>query len=343
MPGKLLAKVGPTWLFYLVIAGMFIVGLTLRFAIPGYVEARWPRITPNRPFIDTIAGVGEALIVAALLAGVVDPYVKLRLGKEVGREIAKETAGEHLPEELRKELEGMQDIKLYMRNMTVDCTLAYVRESDGLLKWHMTMHYEVENASWRPRPFEHRLAITDEEVKEAQMKIIEVAHNINGSRKYRLRGTDREFTAMCDEKLPLTVFTYAYPTQIRSTRCGPIDKCEYFTTTERLVPSAEIQVIQVSLPTIGVTLTVRHPPNVKIETSLEHIDGCYPDSPEGEVDGEVSRWRSDRAYLSNEHLWVMYERREIQSEKIPPLTPPIPNEETLRKVDTIESGDAAPA
>src|SRR5665213_4417098 len=166
MPVKVLTKVGPTWIFYLVIAGVFIVGLVLRFAIPGYLEAHVTSKPQDHSSItETIAGIGEALIVAAILASVVDPYAKFRLGKEVGREIARETAGEHLPEELRKELEGMQDIKLYMRNMTVECTLEDVKEADSLLKWRMTMHYEVENASWKQRAFDHRLTITDEEVR----------------------------------------------------------------------------------------------------------------------------------------------------------------------------------
>lgn len=156
MPVKNLTKISPTWAFYIAISCVFLVGGALRFWIPLHLDEK-----AHPTSVETVKGVGEALIVAALLAGVVDPYVKFRLGKEVGREIPKETAGEHLPEELRQALEGIQDIKLYMRRMVIDCTLEDVDGSDNLLKWRMTMHYEVENASWKRRKFEHKLTITD--------------------------------------------------------------------------------------------------------------------------------------------------------------------------------------
>jgi len=324
MKVKALTRISPTWIFYIAIASVFVLGVLLRFVLASQLEQHFAG-TPEQehPAVETIRGVGEAFIVAAILAGVVDPYAKFRLGKEVGREIAKETAGEHLPEELRQALEGIQDIKLYIRRMAIDCTLEEVESNPNLLKWRMTMHYEVENASWKRRAFKHRLTIPDEELNEARMQITEVAHKINGKRKYRLKGTDDEFKAMCHKQPPFIIFSYAHPTKIRSTRLGDIDRCEYHTSTERRVPVSEIQVIQFTLPTIGVVLTVRHPPGVKVETSLEHIDGATPEPPEGETADEVSRWKSDRAYLGNEHLWVMYERQNESDLKDAPASAPI--------------------
>jgi hypothetical protein len=308
-------KVSPTWMFYIAIGCVFGLGLIMRFLLPHYLLAT---------HVETFRGVGEAFIVAALLAAIVDPYVKFRLGKEIGREIAREVVGQYLPKKLRESLEKIQDIQLYLQRMVIDARLESVESKPHLLKWSMTMHYEVENASWNPLPFVHRFDITDEETDKAEMKLTEVSHYLNGESQYRLKNTDPEFKKMCENQPGIILFAYKTPTHIRSTRLGVIDKCEYFTSTERLVNVSEIQIIQLSLATIGVTLTVRHPRDVKIETSLEHIDDISPECPEGESGELVSRWKSNRAYLVNEHVWIMYERPNLGLEQVPPLAPAAP-------------------
>jgi hypothetical protein len=306
--GTVNTRKAPVWTFWVAVAVIFAVGIALRFFVPSH-WAPGPGLNEHKSvgIIGILTGLGEALIIAAIVAAVVDPYAKFRLGKEVGREIAKETAGQHLPLELRQALESIQEINLYLLRMAVDVELEKVDSHPGLLKWRMTMHYEVENASWNKRSFEHRVSISDSRAESADGKVIEVAHYLNGACQYRLREPDQELNRMCKKEEGTTFFTHEAPRKISSSRQGAAEKCEYFNSTERLVADSEVQVIQVSLPTVGVVVTVRHPQGVSINTSLEYVDGSVPECPDGEKKGRVWRWKSSRAYLTNEHIWLMYE------------------------------------
>ncbi len=297
----------PTWIFRLAIFAAFVAGFVLLFVLPLHFKGAAINDERVADFIEISRGLGEALIVAAILAAIVDPYAKFRLGKEIGREIARETAGEHLPLKLREALESIQDIKLYLVRMFIDVDLQNSFDNPGLLQWRMTIHYEVENASWNDHRFPHQVAISDSSAEKADGKVVEVACYWNGKQRYRMAQGDESMTRMSQKKDGVTYFVHENELPIKSSRRARIDKAEYYHTTERLVADSEIQVIQVALPTIGVTLTVRQPKDLTVNTSLEYVDGSSPECPTGEQKGLVWRWQSDRAYLTNEHIWIMFE------------------------------------
>jgi hypothetical protein len=284
---------------------------------------------PQKTAVDLLEGLGEALVIAALLAAVVDPYVKFRLGTEIGREIAKETLGEHLPIELRTALEKIQEIDLYLRGMTIDAVLEPDPSHPGFLVWNTTIRYEVENASWVKRGFEHQVSIADSEAARADGKISEASHYVNGEPRYKLNGSSPGFSTMCKKDSGVTAFIHTDKHKIPSSRQGVTEKNVYFHTTERLVPDSEIQLIQLSLPTVGITLTVKHPEGISIDTSLEFIDEISPEVPEGQKEGQAVRWNSKRAYLKNEHIWIMYEidKKEEALKQSQPIAAPKPAEE----------------
>jgi hypothetical protein len=312
----------PAWIFRFLILATLLLGLGLRFAVPiatshfGADHSAYPGRV-HRFFdrhqeladgvIDIAKGLGEALFIAAILAAIVDPYAKFRLGKEVGSEIARETVGQHLPEELRQELERIQDIDLYQLNMVIDITLDKVDALPGFLKWQTAMHFEVKNAAWNKRRFEHRFSISDSAAERHDGKIIAAAFSIDGVKQYSLNESTAELEPMLTRKNGSIVFQHPNSQKIASTRLGSTHRYEYANTTEHMVPHSEIQVVQVILPTVCIDLTVRHPAGVAIHTSLQYIDGVEPKTPDGETLALASRWNAERAYLTNEHIWIMYE------------------------------------
>ncbi len=312
-------KLSPAWIFRFLIFATLLLGLALRFTVP--ITAARLLHNPHRHLgnhsrelidgtIEIAKGLGEALFVAAILAAIVDPYVKFRLGTEVGREIARETVGQHLPEELRQALESIQDIDLYQLHLVIDVTLEKVDSLPEFLKWQTAMHYEVRNAAWNKRVFEHRVSISDSAAERADGRIIAVSHSVDGSVQYSLKEPSPELARMCKRENEVTSFKHPSSRKIASTRLGATHKYEYFNTTERLVPHSEVQVIQLVFPTVGIELTVRHPEKIIINTSVQYIDGIAPETPDGETPGRVSHWKSERAYLNNEHIWIIYENDE---------------------------------
>jgi hypothetical protein len=316
-------KVSPTWIFRLLIFATLALGVTLRFAAPmladrllesppkllgkhaGEVIQRHKEIVAGSAEI--IKGLGEALFIAAILAAIVDPYTKFRLGKEIGREIAHETAGQHLPQPLRQALENIEDISLYQVDFAIEVTLENVASPPDFLKWKTAMHFEVRNASWNKRVFEHRVAIMDSAAERADGKIIAVSHTLDGTVEYDLKESDPALARMCNREDGITFFRHKSPRKIASTRLGTTHKYEYSSVTERLVAPAEVQAIQLLRPAVGIVLTVRHPAGIIIRTSLQHIDEVTPETPSGETPGRAALWKSERAYLTNEHIWIMYE------------------------------------
>ncbi len=315
-------KVSPNWIFGFLIFATMVVGVALRFASPaiaGRLVTHPPKflgthvtgaIQRHRDIIDGSAeiakGLGEALFIAAVLAAIVDPYAKFRLGKEIGREIAHETAGQHLPDELRQALERIQDIDLYQLHMIIDITLDKVDAVPGYLKWQTDLLYEIKNASWNKHTFEHRVSITDSAAERHDGRIIAVSHSVDNKVQYSFTDPSPELQYLLTRTDGTTLFKHPDARRIASTRLASTHKYEYASTTEHFVPHSEIQVIQVHYPTVGIDLTVHHPPEVAIHTSLQYVDEIKPKTPDGEV-GHTTRWQSERAYLTNEHIWIMYE------------------------------------
>jgi hypothetical protein len=88
--------------FSLLTVGMALVGIGLIIAR----TTSWPA-TASDSLVELEGTIGEALLVAALLAGTVDRYVKARFAKEVGRDVAVTLFGISAPEEYVRELHNV--------------------------------------------------------------------------------------------------------------------------------------------------------------------------------------------------------------------------------------------
>jgi hypothetical protein len=291
--------------FWGIILGILLLGLVTRFAVPYYLLLSDPAHNENssKKLAEISEGLGEALIIAVILAGVVDPYIKFKLSNEIGREIAKETLGEHLPVQLRQALEAIHRIDLYLYEMLIDIKIDAVESRPSLMLWNSRISFFLRNASWAPIEYTHRVWIND----ERDGRIVEVAHYIDNKPKYKIYESDPELKQLCETKGQDTVFTYTPASNIPSDRKAPVSTFKYFQNTQTVLAPSEVEAIQVIRPTVGISLTVRHPRGMKIRTSLEELDGITPDCPDGEDPNEVSRWRSEKAYLPHEHIWIVYE------------------------------------
>ena len=109
--------------FYFVLAGMVIVGSVFLIS-PHWCPKEWElrRIL--------FAGIGEALIVAALLAVTVDQYIKSDVIREVLRDAHKYLVGYHLPDEMKERIQEMMGEPIIRRNWHISYTLTPEENGD---------------------------------------------------------------------------------------------------------------------------------------------------------------------------------------------------------------------
>jgi hypothetical protein len=126
--------------FFLFIALMLIVGLMLLIGL------RWcPAEWVVRRIL--IGGVGEALIVAALLALTVDKYIKSDLIREASKDVHKYLVGYHLPEEMKERIQEMMCEPIIRRDWRIDYTLT--PEKGGEVTVDVRYSFQVENVTNR--------------------------------------------------------------------------------------------------------------------------------------------------------------------------------------------------
>lgn len=149
-----------SWFFWAIV-GLLLVSLML--LANDYVGAL-PFIGPRaNQLLDSVLGVplreklGDALLIAAVLAAIVDRYLKLNLLKEVQRDALSFAAGHVLPDLIRYRIADLIREPYARENFKM--TLALVSIRTGEVKLTMRTSYDVVNLTHRRQRYEVRSAI----------------------------------------------------------------------------------------------------------------------------------------------------------------------------------------
>jgi hypothetical protein len=141
-PGSLLASVRriPTWGISAVLCALG--AFSLYFKSAGWEWLHWSPVL----FHELVPAIGEALIVAAILAVVVDPFLKEKLLHEASKGIFEHIIGfDHEPQ-LKAEIRAIAfETKLYQKDYNLTCVV--VPNPDGTVNLMLSKELEVLNES----------------------------------------------------------------------------------------------------------------------------------------------------------------------------------------------------
>jgi formiminoglutamase len=95
---------------------------------------------------------GEALIIAAVLTAIVDPYLKRELAERVARDALNAAAGHDLPQAVKNEIQRIIRAEYTRRRFTIVFNISEVKDHNGFVTLVMHTAYDIENetAFWVP-------------------------------------------------------------------------------------------------------------------------------------------------------------------------------------------------
>ena len=223
----------------------------------------------------------EALIIAGVLAIAVDPFLKRRLQREVSRDIFHHLIGFSLPREIQDRIkEIVLDTKLYRRNMDLTCTFSRVPEG---VRIDCEYKFDLVNPSSEKAPFKQRLEF--EKHENATLKSISCSDKSSDYGKAPKLMESKEDPDVRFFEGPIVKIPPEQGGHNISFRA------EY--SIVRPVPAFHVQ--HFVLPTTGLTLILKSPPDLKVTASP------------ADAQPRADEWIYKRLFMPGEHLEIRWE------------------------------------
>ena len=120
--------------------------LVLTFGL-GATLASWPWKQTGAPeFLRAVAPrVGEALMIAPILALLVDEAAKRKLLREFAMDVSSNIIGRHLPGSMREAVREYLSVSLIRSQWSVTYTIAEIPDAPGYVRLHTRSEWELEN------------------------------------------------------------------------------------------------------------------------------------------------------------------------------------------------------
>lgn len=265
------SKAPREWLFWAVVLVIGLLGI--------WLIAGWRLAVVEEHFR---LALGHALLIAAILAAIVDPFVKKRLVWEIASNVWQYVAGHHVPTELSAYLHDSLQARIIRRNFYVHYQ---VSRRDCGLKARVQIEYDVENYGNGDESYP--LFISEEEHKAPDFQEISCVSNdpdaVVDPKKIKLKITGKGTGVVRAEARTITV---------HPVRTDASYKVRFVYDLNSLTERGS-DVISFNGPTINVTIRADMPTGVVfIPPELKTEQG--------------SIWTYRRVFLKEQHLHVRW-------------------------------------
>jgi len=129
------------------ISGLFLAG----------VPDHWLAITSHPQISEFVShilrGLGDAMMIASIIAVTVDETAKRKLLKEFGENISTHVIGRLLPPELREHIHHYLNVDFVRYNWEITYTISLLSKHPHYVQLHTRSSYEIENRSPFPREY----------------------------------------------------------------------------------------------------------------------------------------------------------------------------------------------
>jgi hypothetical protein len=298
--------------FRLTLLGVFLAGLLFATGGPSLAEhldhpSQHPWLAALFPFIKWVCAeilpkVGDALLIAPILAVVVDAAAKQNLLAEFARDVSIHIIGRYLPRELREHIHGYLTVDIVRLDLDLVFTITESATGDGI-ELDTVMTSDLHNYSFRDIETDIFVAVS----KSLNPKIGEtiITEVTAGDFTYRHGDSTRELESTGSDELYRTTLrlTASHPgTLPHGTRCIVKSK-EYFPVNGQ---SAFIAVY----PVIGTTVTVILPDAYKASIDLTFTkDNAQPLTP---IEApRRCRWKIEDPILQGQGFFLRWSKKPI--------------------------------
>jgi hypothetical protein len=262
----------PTLRFYLFCAGLVLAGFGVVFWWP---HERWPGH-------EAATGVAHALIIAGILAGSVDSFVKQRLLREVSRDSMEYLLGYGLPKLVQTRIRALMATSLirseYEQRYRLEETAA------GTVRVHVAFSYILENYGTDAEEYNQMLQVG---LHERPSVLSMACLSSDLAAQYDLQGSKlREY----EKEENRDTLCFEGPTLL----IQPIRKeiVYRFFGQFFIEPSDPTDMLSFGMTTIGVTVLAEVPAGYTFRSASFPKDALK----------SGNTWRYDRAFLTGEHL-----------------------------------------
>ena len=249
---------------------------------------------------------GEALFISAFLAGTVDSYLKGRFARQVAKDVSPFIMGYALPVELRHEIREASAIEVYRTGLEIDYELIAIPSEEGFVILKASSKYRVHNLSDAPKVYNHRSFV--QKPHKARKHIIQIS-NV-GARGVTL--VSRGPICSYNEKGDLGQddpdgFSRMWEKKVWiPERTTPETAPVFWGTTFQVLPREHADIYYTLMPTVGITVRVKHPEWMTVIVSFGHRNDeqtikIPPDHP--------TTWELQAAFLPMQTVLMEWRER----------------------------------
>jgi hypothetical protein len=276
------------WWFWLTVLAIFVLGALGIWQPFGSFQLR-------RPYDDLVRQLGEALIIASIVATTVDFYSKRRMLREVVRDVFQYIAGHPLPPQLQTRIKNLVCTHLIRRDMPIRYDFAYA--GDRVLLTTET-EFKLENlfSSWLP--FQQTLEFeAHDSPRVLSMRCVSSEKNAS----YDIRASEQKpNVASADESDPGMFVAKGKKINIRP---NANNAAISYVVTSKYQCSFSIDssdVFSFLMPTIGTTVQATSPSDLDVSIS-DYV-----------AKGGAGQWTFDVAFTRSEHFRIRWHRKTAQ-------------------------------
>jgi hypothetical protein len=267
------------WSFRLAILSLLGIGVTLLFVQLPYVDHAFTH------------SLGDALVIASVLAFTVDFYLKERVLREVSSDVSKYLVGYRLPEEVQNRIRSLLQTRWIRRNCSVRLRLTEIASKPGYVRIEMAISKDLENITTEEESFQDKYMYE----KHLPEKILEMrCDSADISAQYQIVGP-----GLAEDKIDEPGVKQAVGSVVK---IPPVHEAlgRYYRFTVRYeaeYPDNYSDILSFDLPTIGVVFEAECPPSFRV--SATPADVSTP-----------NRWEYRKLFLPGEHIRFRWERAE---------------------------------
>ena len=255
--------------------------------------------------------VGDALVIAGVIAALVDRAVKRDLLSEFAADISHHIVGHMLPPALREHVRRYLRVEVVRKSWIIDYEIEPQNDPVGFVKVTTRSTYEMENCSAGPAKYKHEFSVEQVALGGAMPAIISFAViSPNKNECFQFRPED---SGVC----PATVDGWLVLSREVTMPRAPHPAYTFVAESIEFCPQTYTDHFVASYPTLKTTITVYYPKDkMTVHLSLSCDDAGYP-IERIEV-GRGTQWLIETPLLQGQSIITRWEPLQRPSKTVAP-------------------------